>query len=252
MQSPSPALGRARNTSSVAPLSATECSRLRTCGGRSLGGEGPGGPRRRPPDWALWSVFNRVLMGSLARVEAGQVGEAGRGWGWGELPRSPGGSPAQIPGLLVTVCVAVAVADRAGGTRPMSVRRLGPRVRSAALCHPPVTPTATATGRPAIVRGRPRCANAPYAQVRESRTVHGRNPSALYLPRPLSRGSGPGRGRVYPRYRAGQGPLPGGSTRVAAPRYPARDPRCPYRVRPATPHLTWVTQLGVNRGYSAR
>jgi hypothetical protein len=47
---------------------------------------------------------------SLVAVWAGQVGEAGVGCGWGELPGSPDGSPPQVPPLFVTLCVAMAVA----------------------------------------------------------------------------------------------------------------------------------------------
>lgn len=55
---------------------------------------------------------------------------------------------------------------------------------------------------------------------------------------------------VYPRYRAGQGPLPVGSTQVETPRYPASDPAVSKRVRSTTPHPTRITQLGVNRCHS--
>jgi hypothetical protein len=67
---------------------------------------------------------------------------------------------------------------------------------------------------------------------------------------------GPGHGgpvagmlTVYPRYRAGQGPLPGDSTQVEPPASQRVTPQCPWRVRSATPHPTWTTQLGVNRCY---
>jgi hypothetical protein len=52
-------------------------------------------------------------------------GRQGRGWGWGELPGSPGGSPRQVPGPLVALRVTVAVAECAGSARLRSVCGLG-------------------------------------------------------------------------------------------------------------------------------
>jgi hypothetical protein len=43
---------------------------------------------------------------------------------------------------------------------------------------------------------------------------------------------------VYPRYRAGQGPLPRPSTAVEAPRYPPDDTHGARSGVPHTPHLT--------------
>ena len=45
-------------------------------------------------------VFSRSGVGSLVVICAGQVGEVERGWGRGELPGSPGGSPPRFPALL--------------------------------------------------------------------------------------------------------------------------------------------------------
>jgi hypothetical protein len=135
-------------------------------------------------------------------------GRQGRGWGWGELPASPGRSPQQVPRSprhSPCHCRGSGTYWQRSSARTSAVHRIPTRRRAnhgqstddSPRCLPP------APGKAGIgaVGGMSRC-------------------GALGL-----RGSG-GRDAdgVYPRYRAGQGPLPVGSTQVETPRYPASDP----------------------------
>jgi hypothetical protein len=118
-------------------------------GVRNSGSEGPGGWLPLPRFWGFSRVFTRVGMGSLVRVRASQVGEAGVGMG--RTPRVPGRVPPQIP----------------------------PRVYHSPCHCPPANDyddEMTVSERP---RGRPQRTDALRAQAPESRTSTRRNPTCL-------------------------------------------------------------------------
>jgi hypothetical protein len=96
------------------------------CGGRC---SGRGGTRPGAVSTPVFGGFAGVQLGREEGPWRGfgllGWGRQGRGWGWGELPGSPGGSPRQVPGPLVALRVTIAVAERAGSARLRSVCGLG-------------------------------------------------------------------------------------------------------------------------------
>ncbi len=91
-------------------------------------------------------------------------------------------------------------------------------------------PTATVVprGLPQVGSARDRCLDSP---CRGSSCAGGGG-----LRVPVTACLAVGSGGVYPRYRAGQGPLPVPSTRVEGPRYPPGDPAAPGAGVRSPPH----------------
>ena len=150
----------------------------------------------------------------------------------GRTPRVPGRVPAADPRLLVTLR-AVAVAEHAGRARLRSLRGLGKAVGAVSSASGTNDDRDEET---TIIRADVRGARTPPTRAGTRVTDSPRTiPLAVYLPHPEGEGSGMVSGLdlrsgglvagtltgATPRYRAGQGPLPGGSTQVETPRYPA-------------------------------